>query len=76
MYKFLSCNEKANLAKEAHTAKSSVLIFKMEKTGKMLKQIQTLAENNHTEQIPSLILEVESALDKASEELSGYLNEL
>lgn len=76
MHRFLTKNEIGNLAKEAHTAKSSVLIFMMEKTGTMLKQIQLLAEKNSTDQIPSLINEVETDLANASKELSGYLKNL
>ncbi len=75
LYKFLSRKEIDNLAKEAHTAKSSVLIFMMEETGKTLKQIQLLAENNQTEQIPLLLKFVEKALENASMELNQYMQE-
>lgn len=76
IHRFLQKNEIENLAKEAHTAKSSVLIFKMEETGKNLKKIQLLAENNQTDEIPSLISDVEKELDGASKELTEYLNKL
>ncbi len=75
MNKFLSKNEIDNLAKEAHTAKSSVLIFMMDETGKILKQIQNLAENKQTKQIPLLLRTVEKALKSASMELNQYLEE-
>ncbi len=55
MKKFLDENDLVNLAKEAHTAKSSVLIFGMEETGADLKKIQILAEENQTQEIPELI---------------------
>lgn len=76
LHRFLIDNEIENLAKEAHTAKSSVLIFMMEETGKNLKKIQLLAENNQKEEILPLILEVQNELDKASKELNVYLDEM
>ncbi len=75
MNEFLIKNDNDNLAKEAHTAKSSVLIFMMDETGKTLKQIQYLAENNQTEQIPILLKNVEKALKRALIELTQYLEE-
>ena len=75
MYEFLAKHEIDNLAKEAHTAKSSVLIFMMDETGKALKQIQLLAENNQIEQIPLLLENVEKALERASRELTQFLEE-
>lgn len=75
MNEFLAKNEIDNLAKEAHTAKSSVLIFMMDETGKTLKQIQLLAENNQTEQIPLLLENVKKAMERASSELTQYLEE-
>jgi HPt (histidine-containing phosphotransfer) domain-containing protein len=76
LHRFLIDDETENLAKEAHTAKSSVLIFMMEETGKNLKKIQLLAENNQKEEIFPLILDVQNDLEKASEELNIHLNEL
>ena len=46
MYKYLDEDKYEELAKEAHTAKSSALIFMMEETGKTLKQIQLLSDEN------------------------------
>lgn len=76
MHKFLNGNENETLAKEAHTAKSSVLIFMMEETGNALKKIQLLAENGDTRPIPSLLQKVETALNGATSELSAYLSTL
>ncbi len=73
---FFSDKDNENLAKEAHTAKSSVLIFMMEKTGNNLKQIQLLAENRQSEQIPFLLTKVKKDLTNAAEELTGYLAEM
>lgn len=55
MKKFYAEKDWPNLAKEAHTAKSSALIFGMEETGRALKDIQLLAEDNKTEELPVLI---------------------
>jgi len=76
MNRFLTNKEISDLAKEAHTAKSSVLIFMMDETGKTLKQIQNLAESNKTDEIPPLLTEVAHSLEGATKELSGYLTEL
>ncbi|MFW6370708.1 MAG: Hpt domain-containing protein [Bacteroidota bacterium] len=76
MKEYLEKNENGLLAKEAHTAKSSVLIFMMDETGKTLKQIQLLAENNQTEQVPILLANVEKALDNAFRELTQHLDAL
>jgi|SRR5690554_1936507 len=76
LHRFLIDDEIENLAKEAHTAKSSVLIFMMEKTGKNLKKIQLLAENNETDEILHIILEVQDELNSAAKELKAYVREL
>jgi HPt (histidine-containing phosphotransfer) domain-containing protein len=75
MNQFLAKNEIENLAKEAHTAKSSVLIFMMDEAGKTLKQVQLLAENHQTEQIPFLLAKVGIALENAFRELTVFLDE-
>ncbi len=69
---FWEKDEMENLAREVHTAKSSVLIFGMEDTGKNLKTIQLLAENNDKEEIPALLDMVEKDLSDAL----NYLNDL
>lgn len=76
MQQFLSENENELLAKEAHTAKSSVLIFMMEESGSKLKKIQLLAEEDNTEPIPELLSQVETALNGAQKELSAYVETL
>lgn len=76
MNKFLSEKKYDLLAKEAHTAKSSVLIFMMEESGSNLKKIQLLAEADDIEPIPELLSQVETALDCAKKELSAYLKTL
>ncbi len=70
-------NKNAQLvAKEAHTAKSSVMVFMMTKTATDLKQIQWFAETNALEQIPSLLAEVESELTLAIPELNHFLDDV
>ncbi len=61
------------LAREAHTAKSSALIFGMKDTGELLKQIQALSENKETLPIDSLIKQVEANLYNAEKELEKVL---
>lgn len=76
MRKFHSSNDLKNLAKEAHTAKSSVLIFGMSNTGISLKEIQLNAEKNNIEKLPSLIESVESEMIGAQDQLLTILKEL
>jgi HPt (histidine-containing phosphotransfer) domain-containing protein len=66
MNQFFSKNEWELLAREAHTAKSSALIFGMTETGSLLKQIQTLAENNELTQLESLVKKVITDLNAAT----------
>lgn len=72
---YLINHDYESLAKEAHTAKSSVLIFMMTETGIVLKQIQRLAEEKNPDEIAYLINKVESDLENAYRELSCYLLE-
>jgi HPt (histidine-containing phosphotransfer) domain-containing protein len=76
MNKFLTEKNYPDLAKEAHTAKSSVLIFRMEETGKKLKSIQLNAEENQIDSIPNMIEEVKMEMESASKELSSILKDL
>ncbi len=76
MKKFFYEGDLTNLAKEAHTAKSSVLIFGMNNTGKSLKEIQLQSENNTIEQLSSLIESVELELNDAAKQLQIILSEL
>jgi len=74
MNKFLAEKNLPDLAKEAHTAKSSVLIFRMEETGKLLKNIQLTAENNQTGPIAEMIRAVETDMQNAAKELTEIIN--
>ena len=64
MKKFQTEKDLSNLAKEAHTAKSSVLIFGMEETGASLKKIQLLAEEKDVILIPELLEKVYADLEE------------
>ncbi len=76
MKRFFAEGDLINLAKEAHTAKSSVLIFDMTNTGKSLKNILLLSENNTTSSLSSLIESVELELNDAANQLRVILSEL
>ena len=76
MNKYLAENNLPDLAKEAHTAKSSVLIFKMEETGKTLKKIQLNAESNNLDSVPDMIEVVKDEMENASADLSSLLKNL
>jgi len=65
MNKFWLAEDMELLARESHTAKSSVMIFGMENTGHLLKKIQLLAEENNIDEIPNLLQMVESDLSEA-----------
>jgi HPt (histidine-containing phosphotransfer) domain-containing protein len=71
---FLEKENSEKLAREAHTAKSSAMIFGMTNTGKLLKEIQLLAENKKTEEIIPLMEQVESEFESANVQLIEYLN--
>lgn len=76
MKKFFAENDVVNLAKEAHTAKSSALIFGMTSTGTSLKDIQLQTEEKNLEQISALLKKVELELNDAGKQLQVILNEL
>lgn len=76
MKKFYAEGEIMLLAKEAHTAKSSALIFGMSDTGNNLKEIQIQGEANKVEQLQSLIESIESDLNLAEKELQDILGTL
>jgi HPt (histidine-containing phosphotransfer) domain-containing protein len=76
MKKFLGENDLINLGKEAHTAKSSVLVFGMTKTGNSLKKIQVQAENKVIDQLQNRVESVASELDAAKEELQLVLDQI
>ncbi len=70
---FLEKENSEKLAREAHTAKSSAMIFGMTDAGKLLKEIQFLAENNKTQEIIPALKLVESEFENATEQLKEYL---
>ena len=72
MNQFLEKQELENLAREAHTTKSSVLIFGMQNTGIMLKEIQKLAESGNTDAIPGLIEKVTADMNTAFDFFSNF----
>lgn len=57
------------LAREAHTAKSSVMTFGMEETAKLLKKIQINCEKSNLTEVPEMVNKVISDLDAAIPEL-------
>jgi HPt (histidine-containing phosphotransfer) domain-containing protein len=73
MKKFYADNDLKALAKEAHTAKSSVLIFGMEETGASLKKLQLLAEENTPDPITEIIQSVELELENMSKLLLEFI---
>ena len=75
MKKYLDNNKLEKLAREAHTAKSSVLIFGMANSGRLLKEIQLLAESKKTTEIQPALEEVEKELKQAKTELLDMLKE-
>jgi HPt (histidine-containing phosphotransfer) domain-containing protein len=73
MKKYLDNNKLEKLAREAHTAKSSVLIFGMTNSGRLLKEIQLLAESKKPTDIQQALEEVEIELKQAKIELKDFL---
>lgn len=69
MKKFYAENDMKLLGKEAHTAKSSILVFGMVKTSEILKKIQIYADNNTRDNVFELILEAEKDLTLVLEDL-------
>jgi HPt (histidine-containing phosphotransfer) domain-containing protein len=76
MNKFFAEGDLTNLAKEAHTAKSSALIFDMKNTGESLKKIQLLSEDETVEPLSHLIKKVNIELNEAAKQLQVILSEL
>jgi len=68
---YLEKQDWKSIALEAHTAKSSVLIFGMHNTGKMLKELQELAETRETADLPQLLNRVFSDLKEVFEYLKN-----
>ena len=76
MKRLYSEGDTKNLAKEAHTAKSSVMVFGMDGTGSALKKIQLLATKGETQELSSLISEVENDMNSAAIQLRDVLKNL
>jgi HPt (histidine-containing phosphotransfer) domain-containing protein len=76
MNRFLAEGDLNNLAKVAHTAKSSVLVFGMTHTGKSLKKIQLQSENKEPKQLKNLIKSVTVDLKEANKELHVILDQI
>lgn len=57
------------LAREAHTAKSSVLTFGMDDTGSLLKKIQLKAQADELVEIPDMVKQAIEQLEAAVPEL-------
>ncbi len=75
--KYLEEKKWAELGKEAHKAKSSVLIVGMEDLGKNLKKLQLLTEEEkEVETYPDYVKMFEEQCDAAIEELKEELNNL
>ena len=74
MNQFFAQNKLEKLAREAHTAKSSVLIFGMTNTGSLLKEIQLLAESKKSDEIEPALKQVEMELNHAITDLQNALN--
>ena len=76
MKEFLKADDFANLAREAHTAKSSVLIFGMTETGTSLKEIQSQSEKASAENLSTLIDKVAKEMNFVSVQLQVILDDL
>ncbi len=70
---FFEKNDLARLAKEAHTAKSSALIFGLTYTGELLKEIQLQAEERKAEKLGELVERVVLELNDAEKQLQKLL---
>lgn len=66
-------NNLEKLGREAHTAKSSVMVFGMINTGKLLNQIEIWAENKNLDEIEPALKIVERDLELAKNELNETL---
>ena len=66
-------NNLEKLGREAHTAKSSVMVFGMTNTGKLLNQIELWAENKNIDEIETALKIVEKDLELAKNELTDAL---
>ena len=76
MNKFLEDGNYESLSREAHTAKSSALIFNLEETAEILKTIEITASENNTDNLPALINKADTGLTAACRELTAYIEEI
>lgn len=73
---YLESCQYAKLAKEAHTAKSTVLLFELKELEELLKQLQHLAEKEeNVERYPSLVGQIILLLNQAADEVRVWLHE-
>lgn len=75
MNQFFNESNWEKLAREAHTAKSSVLIFGMTNTGQLLKDIELWAENKNPAEIGTALKQAEVELKQAETYLQKLLKE-
>ena len=75
MNTFLETENWQSLAREAHTTKSSVLVFGMQETGTTFKKIQAFAENEQKSEIEEILPVATKDLEVVLEELLEYLRE-
>jgi HPt (histidine-containing phosphotransfer) domain-containing protein len=76
MNNFLKDGNYDSLIREAHTAKSSALVFKMEETAEVLKKIEITANENNKNSVSALITKADNGLKMACRELTDYLEEI
>lgn len=76
MRTYLIAGELTALAKEAHTAKSSVLIFDMKETGEKLKNIQHLGEQGDQNLLADLVEQSVTQMTAAADQLRSILKTL
>ena len=76
MNKALENNNLEFLARESHSAKSSVMIFGMDNTGAILKRIELQAKNKIQDDLPALLKEAEFNLKLAFLQLTSLLENL
>ena len=77
MEKHLDDKNYIDLGREAHKAKSSVIIVGMNKLGDKMKELQVLTEKNEgVETYPEFVSEFKSLCLSAVEELTVYSNEI
>ncbi|NLB25461.1 MAG: Hpt domain-containing protein [Bacteroidales bacterium] len=76
MNKYLKDRNYEALNREAHTAKSSAMVFNMEETAEILKEIELTANDNNRNSISALISKAGNELNLACRELTDYLSEI